>query len=1134
MKYLTEEYWESFKKIIITQDKKEKIIHDGQKFEDLIELLLKLLYKNEKVYWEKTQETHDGNKDFLGQREDGTYIWAECKNYKDKISLKVLAPTLVMAEINDIQDILVFSYSALNENTKKKLLYYADKRNKKIYYYDDLNLENLLFRFRTNIFPKYFPNYKKVTHYPEVIEPYIFSYSMPGLLNNDNIEFISSEFNVKLNELFFIGIGIINNNYDKKIYAELSFYQINDLKYLEIVDSSINMTNCAEWKKQIVLEPGEAQFYKIYFKLAIYKKNIKLPSIHIKNLNSKDASKIIEYKKITCNSLFNVPLIGSDYLNVLQELKDNTVNQSHMSFGFLYGKSGVGKSRLLQEAQSIYIREHYQILNFTLDVSTKDSLYIIREIIYFIYNLTPELVIQSLKEYQKEVGLFKADHMEIVNLLQSSSEKDLKVFIDKLQSYKYLIYEKILSQKNVILIDNIQFADSFFADFLYELCVYGKNYQRNTNFVLVVSCNQDYYCNSSVKKLRLLAEELNNQSYLNIVLHEIKGMQRNNLALGFLKQLVHVKDENSNFYLENIVKKANYIPKHIENIVQCLLNEHILDTESNYFVIKDLKKFYSSIDQLPEVFAEVFKKRFTLFQKNEKILTEEAVLLVISSIHFLGNVTKDQLNQLKIDYNVIDKLYEYGFVDQNYSKEYRFNHDLYEQFFSTTYLLENIFISHFIKEKLYNKFIFNSWQKLLILLEEENNPCQVVQTIISFWTGMSECVPYKLKKYFYTHVILYMAQHNKDVANFDEYMECSKKICLDAKNNLGINFSEPLFEMIYNATEDVTFKENSEGYQNFLYEYSENLLQGNSDKVLRIYRQQIKSLEQNLKKNYKQLARFYNRLYVFYKNKKEEKSVHKYLKKSMNICTKKHLLGLEIENLYDEGNYYLYDKNKKNALINCWSKGCSIFDKNHEELEYLTLNYYKKKIQLNLLTHEYENLNILFDEAFDYLENGTFNEQALFFYASLYYLKAIYGLVSNKYENNEIYEFIDMAGKYYVLKNNEKPYSIHFLYAKLAFRDERYQEMLYFYNNALQVLNKSNYNFENIKKILLGDVFYKILSLKDRNINCNIKKEEIFQEIALIFDHIENMTEEEIKKWQNSFFSSSLFTDLTGKDGFVF
>lgn len=805
-----------------------------------------------------------------------------------------------------------------------------------------------------------------------------------------------------------------------------------------------------------------------------------------------------------------------------------------MSVGFLYGKSGVGKSRLLQESQSIYISNHYQILNFTLNVSSKDSLHIIREIIYFIYNLTPELVIESLREYQKEKGLFKSEHMEIVNLLPSLIEKDLRVFISKLQTYKYLIFEKILSQKNAFIIDNIQFADTFLADFFYDLCVYAKNKQKNTNFVIVFSCNEDYYCNSAVKKLRLLLEELNKQTYLSIVLHKVNGMQKNNLALGFVKQLIHVRDEKCNFYLNKIIEKANYIPKHIENIVQYLSSEQILDSEGNYLIIKDLQKFYNVIDDMPNEFSDVFQKRFHLFLEREYPLDEKAVLLVISAIHFLGNVTKEQLNQLKLNVNILEKLDEYGFVNKNYVGEYWFEHDLYEQFFATKFLLEEDFLDYIIDGKIYDNYIFKPWQKILILIKENLEPQKNVQQIILIWEDISESIPYKIKKYFYRQVILYMSLHTKEKINFDKYMECLTKICLSAKNNFGIIFSNTLFEMIYNAIQDIDFKQDSDGYRNFLYEYSENLLQGGDDKVIRIYKQQLNYLKQNSEKNYKYIARFYNRIYVYYKAKKDEKSVHEYFKNSMELCHQKNLLGLEIENLYDEGNYYLFDKNKRENLIECWSKGYSLFDKNKEDLEYLTLNSLKKKIQLDLIMNNYSEINDIFEQAFEYLEFGKYNQQELFFYASLYYLKAIYGLISSKFENDEIYEFINKAGKYYTLINDKKPYSVHFLYAKLAYKEGEYKKMISFYNNALQMLNKRQCYYNDIKKIILNDFCYKIASLKQEKLCRDIKKENLSNELIVSYNSILNMNNEEIQNFKNSFLNGSILTDKTGKDGYVF
>lgn len=637
-----------------------------------------------------------------------------------------------------------------------------------------------------------------------------------------------------------------------------------------------------------------------------------------------------------------------------------------------------------------------------------------------------------------------------------------------------------------------------------------------------------------MKKLRLLLEELNKQTYLSIVLHKVNGMQKNNLALGFVKQLIHVRDEKCDFYLNKIIEKANYIPKHIENIVQYLSSEQILDSEENYLIIKDLQKFYNVIDDMPNEFSDVFQKRFHLFLEREYPLDEKAVLLVISAIHFLGNVAKEQLNQLKLNVNILEKLDEYGFVNKNYVGEYWFEHDLYEQFFATKFLLEENFLAYIIKGKIYDNYIFKPWQKILILVKENLDPQKNVQQIILIGEDILESIPYKIKKYFYRQIILYMSLHTKEKINFDKYMECLTKICLSAKNNLGIIFSNSLFEMIYNAIQDIDFKQDSDGYRNFLYEYSENLLQGGDNKVIRIYKQQLNYLKQNSEKNYKYIARFYNRIYVYYKAKKDEKSVHKYFKNSMKLCHQKNLLGLEIENLYDEGNYYLFDKNKRENLIECWSKGYSLFDKNKEDLEYLTLNSLKKKIQLDLIMNNYSEIDDIFEHAFEYLEFGKYNQQELFFYASLYYLKAIYGLISSKFENDEIYEFINKAGKYYTLINDKKPYSVHFLYAKLAYKEGEYIKMISFYNNALQMLNKRQCYYNDIKKIILNDFCYKIASLKQEKLCRDIRKENLSNELIVSYNSILNMNNEEIQNFKNSFLNGSVLTDKTGKDGYVF
>ena len=87
--------------------------HDGNIFEEMVFKLLESIYP--KSTWFPTNTTHDGNKDFWTHN-DGRTIWAECKNYKEPIALKVIAPTLVMAQLCNANEIYFFSVSPINDN----------------------------------------------------------------------------------------------------------------------------------------------------------------------------------------------------------------------------------------------------------------------------------------------------------------------------------------------------------------------------------------------------------------------------------------------------------------------------------------------------------------------------------------------------------------------------------------------------------------------------------------------------------------------------------------------------------------------------------------------------------------------------------------------------------------------------------------------------------------------------------------------------------------------------------------------------------------------------------------------------------------------------------------------------------
>lgn len=119
MTRLSPEYWEKF--IDIDKNGVEK--GNGIEFEKLVKCLLSSMYEQK---WNATGGSHDNNRDFwlhLSERS----LWAECKNYSATIAMNILAPTLVMAQIYEVNEILFFSRSNINRFAKDKILAFGEK-----------------------------------------------------------------------------------------------------------------------------------------------------------------------------------------------------------------------------------------------------------------------------------------------------------------------------------------------------------------------------------------------------------------------------------------------------------------------------------------------------------------------------------------------------------------------------------------------------------------------------------------------------------------------------------------------------------------------------------------------------------------------------------------------------------------------------------------------------------------------------------------------------------------------------------------------------------------------------------------------------------------------------------------------
>ena len=153
MRKLNEHYWNKFVKLDVDETKR-----DGVLFEDLVEYILTLEYGRE---WIRTSKSHDNNRDFYLTTSDFSY-WAECKNHKKSIALDTVAPTLVMAQIFEVNKIIFFSYSDINSSAKTKIISFGDKTKKQIDIYSGNTLDELIIKHRNFLPSNFAPQSKDI------------------------------------------------------------------------------------------------------------------------------------------------------------------------------------------------------------------------------------------------------------------------------------------------------------------------------------------------------------------------------------------------------------------------------------------------------------------------------------------------------------------------------------------------------------------------------------------------------------------------------------------------------------------------------------------------------------------------------------------------------------------------------------------------------------------------------------------------------------------------------------------------------------------------------------------------------------------------------------------------------------
>lgn len=1057
---------------------------DGLTFEDLVEELLLLLYGKK---WTRTGKTHDGNRDFYLNANNET-LWAECKNYKDTIALKTLAPTLVMAQVCDANTIIFFSRSNINHSAKEKITAYGYKSAKKVIFYDGRLLENIIIKYNRKLSKKYqipmhlLKNIKDVEQSITVSEFY-FPSTLSKMVTtwNDYINYQDTEC-LHYNELFSILLTITNSS-SKDSKVQIVFDESNEDRYCyeylsDYVSSDSNLV------EEFELKSGESRACSLNLRTIIFKKKLFLPRFHVICLFSDSQS--FEWRsdrvEVDCKWVGNTKLLGAHYNKIIERVEEKLVNNSELSAFLLTGNSGTGKSRILRECYCPLLKNGYKILQ--LNVTEKSSTEnLLKEIIYFLYEIPAELILQIITEqiesdFCKDVPFDTELLLNIAEMIKSINS-DIKTFMTL---YKDLLFENLAQKKLAIIIDNMQFAPQHFQEFWCYYIDFSVNQQRANKSIFITSFNSDYITEICAKTIYILQ----NSNIPHLIDESISGFKENSQGVLFMRELLRVKDDYYDSFFVEIIESVSLNPFNLYQMVKLLEEDEIIRYSSGQQgYLLPTEATWKTTWKVPKDINDVLKRRFEYINSKIEITS---LYLILSSCYLLEVIDGTIISLFGLNRTDIDFLVEHQILFNN-GEEYSFFHDIIRKFFENNYSDNRLYCLGKIKnvEDVLSYGVLYNLYKICIMKDEKliSKMCQ---------TRNLSGVPVRIQGVFLEFLFEHNIKQTIDEKKISSWLEKMCWICSNIRNTMGSIKAMLYYKRVFDYVDSV-FHE----FSNICCIQLRRLLHSLCDIYIQIHQrpnaitfaQQVINKLSNEPTNrallleehftetqdeyYVLKAIMFNRVFCAYNNAFPTDEINR---KRNEALENSRLLIPKIKNEYkrnliaylndsDDGYRYFGFQTDYEKLMLIWEK-CLV------NIPILapekTMNYYRKQVQCQLIRKNHEMAKKYIAEGREYLGAGEHAHEPLIFNTFFTMAEIVDNLQHNPKETYLYTEKLlgDLTKLQLLLRSN-KMEDIYLLQGINAFYANDLQTVYYALKKAYLAYNEKETSYYWVKRELVRE-----------------------------------------------------------------
>jgi tetratricopeptide (TPR) repeat protein len=911
---------------------------DGILFEELVGMLLNEQFSG---HWQQTQPSWDGGKDFEKEHDDGVgYSWAECKIYGKTISIRTISNTLVMA-VNEenVKEILIFSYSKLNDNALSHLGDFSAATEIKINVFDDERLEILILRSK-GVLDKYFSGLQ-VTPYQ--ITPFAIS---SFLSNTPHIEraMLNEQLGIQksrkalfeINSTCLFEIFIVSN---QNLILIIDFRELLKKKELLGLLNYKHLLIDKYGKFSITLSEGQVESLKLYFapsKAGIFN----FPQITASNSINNAISELGEMQ-YEVSRVHYPPLIGGRILSLLENDFRARISANHQTFCLtISGKSGVGKTRFLHECKRLLFRENYSVRHFDChSASYRTHNTFIRALLAQVWRLPYPISngfddTSAMSAQNKKGNIYDQLHNILYHIdaeVDLSSKEQLEILCS-------LIVRGILRQRMGLIIDNVQHLEESSINLLQM--VYRNLVNAPGQNVLLLSFNQeDLLFSDAALSFHMLIKENAAKRVDNELFYELEEFSESQIEQ-FLNSVLKnddPEDDFTNHYptLTQLVKD-NILPRPLDlwQFILAARDEDVIFLDDGYFFIQDEIRFVELIKTIQKSTGAIFEYRLKKLS-HEKVLIE--ILYLIAN---MGDVNSLILNQLNYSDDQIQKLVDTGILRNSAGDRIEFFHPSIEKYVVRR-LNDGFLFESSVRDLVYETFLRSDFSPLFpittFLLNPLPSEVEIIE-VIKFLRNNEQGFPSERIRLASKKVREHLLYSSK-IAPI-EYIDMVNQICtMSAKDSNKTDWLKYMQEFKKQLSNFVP--ETKAQARHYFYITREICSASTSSfQAWETINELEKAIEEmRLKLNhlpfqvYSELrANFLNRQCVCYKNLKRIDDALRIGKEAKEMAIESESYGLACLCIVDLGYVYFSEATNKEKMLDFWDEAIEFYNQNKSKI----------------------------------------------------------------------------------------------------------------------------------------------------------------------------------------------------------